>query len=308
MTDSEDESDVITCPCQKKPASNLWIECSHCEVKWHPACCGLDGVTQAPINKLMNKQWKCPRCFTFPESIPAVKQNEPKTKLSEDTVSDIIAIVNSTVEENLKTLLSPENLRTEANEGDRDDGFTLVNRGRRGPRNIQNANIQNAIQEQREEEILIDKKKDNLIIYGMPESATENKKDEMLEDFRRIKKIYDGKVEIVQTDIKNMTRLGIKDKDKTRPIQITLAQQSKRKELLTKNMNLKDLDEETNTSTNIYVSPDRTLNQRAAYRALRAELTERKKTNPNLVIRNNKIVVPFRPAAQDDTTWASISD
>ena len=137
----------------------------------------------------------------------------------------------------------------------------------------------------------------------MPESASEVKKDEMLEDFRRITKIYDGKVEVKKEDIKHITRLGIKVANQIRPIQIGLASQIKRKELLTKNRDLKLL--ENDTSTNIYVSPDLTRKQREADKVLRVELKQRKETNPNLVIRNNKIV-PFRPAAQDSPTWASL--
>ena len=291
MPDTDD--DEPTCPCGVETGNPLMIECDECEISYHPACCGLDGITQAPVTKLMSKKWKCPRCFKFPENMPPGKK-EPVTQLSQQTVSEIITIINSTVEDNLKTLLSPENLKQS---DENNDEFIPVQRRRR------HNSIQTAMQEQREEEILIEKKKDNLIIYGMPESASEVKKDEMLEDFRRITKIYDGKVEVKKEDIKHITRLGIKVANQIRPIQIGLASQIKRKELLTKNRDLKLL--ENDTSTNIYVSPDLTRKQREADKVLRVELKQRKETNPNLVIRNNKIV-PFRPAAQDSPTWASL--
>ena len=108
----------------------------------------------------------------------------------------------------------------------------------------------------KEEEILLDKKKDNLMIYGMPESNIEEKKEEMIEDFRKLKKAYEEKVELKEDDLKHITRIGTKGNGKIRPIQITLSSQNKRKELLTNNMNLKLL--ENNISTNLYVSPDRT--------------------------------------------------
>ena len=69
-----------------------------------------------------------------------------------------------------------------------------------------------------------------------------------------------------------------------------------------KNQNLKLLDDDE--STNIYVSTDRTKKQRETDKELRDELKRQKLTNPNLVIRNGKIV-PFRPRAQDNTTWAN---
>ena len=101
-----------------------------------------------------------------------------------------------------------------------------------------------------------------------------------------------------------MTRIGIKNNSKTRPIQITLSSQDARKTLLTKNKDLKLL--ENNISTNIYVSTDRTKKQREADKELRDELKRRKGLGEtNLVIRNNRIV-PFRERAQGPSTWASL--
>ena len=297
--DIEDETSV--CPCRKEIPGSLWIVCGECETGWHPACCGLDGLTQSPINKLIGKKWKCPRCFKFPEGIPGTANNaENKKPISDETLSEIVSIVSSTVEENLKTLLSQENLSPEDSiEGPSDEGFTEVNRRRRQQQN----SIQKAIEEQRQEEILIEKKKDSLIIYGMPETDTEDKKQEMLEDFRRIKLVYNGNEELAKEDITYNTRLGKKDRSKIRPIKITLANQEKRKELLTKNKNLQLL--ENNTVTNIYVSTDRTKKQREADKLLRDELKIRRLTDKNLVIRNNKIV-PFRQEAGGFTSWASV--
>ena len=136
----------------------------------------------------------------------------------------------------------------------------------------------------------------------MPETNSEDKQEELLEDFNNLKKVYEGKVTIKKEDLNHMTRLG-KRGTNPRPIQITPASQNMRKDLLTKNMNLKL--KVNNESIPIYVSPDRTDKQRAEYSKLRDELAERKKSNPNLCIRNNKIV-PFRPAAQETFTWAQV--
>ena len=133
------------------------------------------------------------------------------------------------------------------------------------------------------------------------------KKEEMMEDFNNLKKIYDGKVTVDQADLTHLTRLGKKGA-KPRPILITLANQNKRKELLTKNMKLTLLTE-TNESIPIYVSTDRTKKQREDFNKLREELKERKKTDQNLTIRNNKIVPktdPFRQDAQEAHTWAQL--
>ena len=315
-SDVEDEDP--TCPCKEKLTNTLMLECDECETFWHTTCCGLTGLTQAPINKLIANKWKCPRCFKFPEGITETPESEAITNLDQNTVKSIISLVNTTVMKSLKTLLSPEDSTSDENSDTEEpsDGaavdeknYTEVKRRRRKRKQEkeqerQQEGLQKALEEQREEEILIAKKKDNLIIYGMPEAVTDDKKEEMLEDFTRVKKIYEGKVNVDQGDLTQLTRLGTKEANKRpRPILITLANQNKRKELLTKNMDLKLT--ANNESIPIYVSTDRTKKQREEFNKVRAELKERKKTDPNLTIRNNKIV-PFRQVAQEAHTWAQL--
>ena len=274
MSDSEPESKP--CPCGTTIEKSFTIECRECDAEWHLKCCGLEGLTKTPIKNLENKGWKCPNCFELAIHVQKTKKAAPT--LTQDTVNNIVAIVNSTVENNLKQLLSPENLTEDQTEFT--ENFTLVQNKKR------ERTFQKVLDDQKEEDILIKKKKNNLIIYGMPESTTEDKKDEMKEDYRKIKKVYSEKVEIQENDLKHITRLGIKGNDKIRPIQITLSTQTKRKEILTNNMNLKLL--EDHISTNIYVSTDRTKKQREADKQLREELKRRKVSEPNLVIRTTK--------------------
>ena len=88
----------------------------------------------------------------------------------------------------------------------------------------------------------------------------------MLEDYNKLKKLYEERVNVAEEDLTQMTRLGKKGTG-IRPIQITLANQNKRKELLTNNMNLKL--KENDQSIPIYVSTDRTKKQREEYNKLR---------------------------------------
>lgn len=309
--DGDDEE--ATCPCKKKLTNTHMLECDQCETYWHTTCCGLTGLTQAPINKLIANHWKCPRCFKFPEEVPT--QTVATTNLDQDTVKSIISLVNTTVIKSLKTLLSPEDSDAdsdteeslEAPAVDDETNYTEVIRKQRKRKQVreqakQQESFQKALEEQKEEEILIEKKKDNLIIYGMPEAVTDDKREEMLEDFESVKKIYEGKAHIEQEDLTHLARLGQKGTN-PRPILITLANQNKRKELLTNNKELKLT--ANHVSTPIYVSTDRTKKQREDFNKLRIELKERKKTDPNLTIRNNKIV-PFHRVAQEAHTWAQL--
>ena len=312
MPSDDEEEPEPTCPCKKKLPTTLMLECDQCETFWHTTCCGLTGLTQAPINKLISNRWKCPRCFKFPEELQT--DNEATSNLDANTVKSIISLVNTTVIKSLKTLLSPEisdddsdtEELAEAAAVDETAYTEVIKRKRKRQQEReqerQQESLQKALEEQREEEILIEKKKDNLIIYGMPEAVTDDKKQEMLEDFAKVKQIYEGKVNVEQGDLTQNTRLGIKG-TKPRPILITLAHQNKRKELLTKNRDLKF--KANNQTLPIYVSTDRTKKQREEFNKLRAELQERKKTDPNLTIRNNRIV-PFRQAAQEAHTWAQL--
>lgn len=292
MPDGDNESKP--CPCGTTIEDTFKIECRECKAEWHLICCGLEGLTQRPITTLESKGWKCPSCFEPAIHVQTTKKTAPV--LTQDTVNNIVTIVNSTVEANLKQLLSPENLTEDRTAFA--ETFTLVQNRKR------EKSIQKVLEDQKEEETLIKKKEDNLIIYGMPESNLADKKDEMKEDYRRIKQVYIERVELQEQDLKHITRIGIKGNDKIRPIQITLSSQHKRKEILTNNMNLKLL--ENHVSTNIYVSTDRTKKQREADKEMRAELKRRKEQGENLTIRNNKIV-PFRERAQT-TTWASLFD
>ena len=293
MSDTEDETEPKPCLCGTTIDDTLTIVCNGCDVGWHLKCCGLEGLTRRPISNLEKRNWKGPCCFE--PAIHVHTNNKAKGVLTEETVNNIVTIVNSTIEANLKQLLSPENLTED--QAAFTDTFTQVQHKKR------KNSIKQVLDEQKEEEILIKKKEDNLIIYGMPESDATDKKEEMLEDYRRIKQVYSDKVEIEQNDLKHITRIGIKENDKTRPIQITLSSQNKRKQILTNNMYLKLLDNDI--STNIYVSTDRTKKQREADKELRAQLKRRKdQGEENLKIRNNKIT--FREHARDTTTWASL--
>ena len=161
-------SDTESKPCRcGTTIDTLTIECSECEVEWHRKCCGQDGLTKASIRALEKKEWKCFNCFE-----PAIHtQTNKKTAptLTQDTVDNIVTIVNSTVEANLKQLLAPENLTEDKTAFSED--FTIVQSRKRAK------SIQKVLVEQKEEEILIEKKKDNLVIYGMPEPNVDDKKE-----------------------------------------------------------------------------------------------------------------------------------
>ena len=143
MTESED--DEHSCPCGTQNHDNpLSVKCQTCKCRWHLKCCGLLGLTQSPIVKIESQGWRCPRCFELPIHIQPPK----KSSLSQETIDNIVSIVNSTVEDNLNTLLSAENLNVGAHIEDgpqAEEKFNLVQSKRR------ERSVQKALVEQREE-------------------------------------------------------------------------------------------------------------------------------------------------------------
>ena len=144
------------------------------------------------------------------------------------------------------------------------------------------------------EERLKEKKKNNLMIYNIPEGEFEDSMERMIDDFNKLKKTYEDKgIALTEKDLLQINRIGVKKDDHIRPIVVTIAKPEKRMELLTKNQNLKlKHDHEV---LNIYVSIDKTPKQREADKKLRDQLTLRRDGgDENIGIRNNKIVtLPF---------------
>ena len=167
--------------------------------------------------------------------------------------------------------------------------------------------------EERIEEKRIEIREQNLIFYGIPEQ-TENYKEQLKEDYRAIKELYSGRVGIAQDDIANLARLGTKKENQIRPIRITFTSSEKRLKILRNNKDLVLYDESFPTCSanfcqiednhlHIYVSPDKTKQQRDLEKKLRDEVKERKSKGENdITIRNYKIVKTTRTQSR----WVEI--
>ena len=153
----------------------------------------------------------------------------------------------------------------------------------------------------------------NLIIYGVPEEHKDDKTEQMKADFETLQKIYNNKVGITRTDLIQINRVGPHKDNQIRPIRITLADLQKRSEILRNNKNLKlpielegstcnlEFCEDEEPHKHIYVSTDKTRQQRAEESKLRTELTTRRATEKDLIIRNGRIV-------KKSTTYARWSE
>ena len=108
-------------------------------------------------------------------------------------------------------------------------------------------------------------------------------------------------------------RTGPKKENQIRPIKITFATMEKKLEVLTNNKNLIlygneerecefDWCEDGDSHTHIYVTTDKTKQQRDEEKVLREEMKRRKETEPNLIIRNGKIITK----APNHARWSEV--
>lgn len=159
---------------------------------------------------------------------------------------------------------------------------------------IQSHKLKNEEGKRREEN------KNSLIVYGIRETHGD-KTQQMKADFTIIKDLYKDKVDISGTDLLQVARLGYQNGDMIRPIKITFADLLKRTEILRNNKNLKlygddankceaDFCDDADDHKHIYITPNKTKQERKEEKELREELTKRKVAEPDLIIRNGKII------------------
>ena len=146
-------------------------------------------------------------------------------------------------------------------------------------------------------------KENSLIVFGIPEVPEDvTKEEQMKSDFLMIKNLYSERVPLDCNDLTQLLRIGNRKPDQPRPIKITFHSLKKRQAVIRNNQNLiidgdefeecslANCDEEGEKHQHIFVSTDKTKKQIAEEKKLREELKTRKVQEPNLVIRNGKIV------------------
>ena len=83
--------------------------------------------------------------------------------------------------------------------------------------------------EKLDEERLKEKKKNNLMIYNIPEGEFEDPMERMIDDYNKLKKTYEDKhITLTEKDLLQINRIGVKREDHVRPIVVTLAKPGKK--------------------------------------------------------------------------------
>ena len=155
----------------------------------------------------------------------------------------------------------------------------------------------------------------NLIVYGAPELDTDDVANEMKADFALIKHLYDGKATLAESDIANLTRIGNKKANVTRPIRITFKSLEKRKEILINNQDLLIQGEEhkmcnctKNPGKHIHVNitTDKTKLEREAEKKLRQELKQRREAGEEEIIIKYGKIVSKTEQRQNTPRWSDV--
>ncbi len=119
----------------------------------------------------------------------------------------------------------------------------------------------------------------NLIVYGLNETDEEQLESKIAEVLHEINE---------KPVLKDCCRVGLKKPGSQRPAKFTLTSADMANQVLRKTKTLRTKE----GYKSVYISPDRTAEERRAFRKLREELLARRKSEPNKVhvIRNKKIV------------------
>ena len=129
-----------------------------------------------------------------------------------------------------------------------------------------------------------EKRKNNVIIYNLPEPQAEDNETKLEQEKQKIDQICDH-VEIT-TGFESASRLGEKRDDaaKPRPLKVVLADESSKQKLLKKSESLKNVEE----LKKVHVTPDYTHRQRQMNKAMKQEVSKRRITDPTFNYRKLK--------------------
>ena len=157
-----------------------------------------------------------------------------------------------------------------------------------------------------EETTLIDKKKNNLIYFRIPESDSEEIEQRIKHDFESIVNLYAPET-VTPNEISNIFRVG-KKSDNARPL-VKFSDQIVKKKYVERTFGKKLSLKVGNEIIGIPATHDKTNKQREEYKKLGTELQRRQDAGEeDIGIRNNQIVQNFQKTQRGTKkTWANIA-
>jgi hypothetical protein len=265
----------IYCDAACEEEDDKCIECFVCKNWSHQKCAKLtDEVFSTLTDPVFeNLQWVCQPCMETKKEV----QSRDDARL--DALVSLIPMVHamSARMESLEKGLMGEKLEEKIEE--------VVDR---------------KLAELWEEQVEMEKRKCNLVIWNLKESAKTEIEEKKKDDLAAVKLLLSKVVELEEGDVVEPVRLGKGTQVGTRPrmLRVTVKSEDKKKEILRKapelNANVRD------QAKRVYINPDYTQKQREQQKKLRDEKKRRTDAGEqNLAIRNGKIV-QLKPRAAND--------
>lgn len=132
-----------------------------------------------------------------------------------------------------------------------------------------------------------ERRKQNLVIFGLPESEGSNSSDRNMLDASAFSRLVSSQFKIENITIVKTAHLGRINPEKPRPLLVSLSDSSSRRYLLQNSKILRGNPE----YNKVYISPDLSPKEREANKKLQIELRQRRQGGEtNLIIRKGKIV------------------
>jgi len=151
--------------------------------------------------------------------------------------------------------------------------------------------VKDKIEEDKEEEAEIAKRKTSVIVFGLSESQSEDTEERKMEDSCKISEML-HEMDASGVGVRQVIRLGARQTDQNvqpRPVKVVIDNEEQHQTMLKSAKNLRNV--VRGGWNRVFVQPDLTPKQRTVRRQLVAELKERQlRGELNLIIANNKII------------------
>lgn len=212
------------------------LQCDGCDIWYHAGCERIPVEMYKMYKKYKEELWFCQACK------PTVKQYIRKMRDIEAKQQDLIARVEQLEKGTINKDI---------------DGL-----------------VQNITVEEMEEREDRKRRKNNIVLYNLPESDEADPKEREREDNKMCEDLFTNHLKVAGVEIDKVIRLGRKVDHRNRPVLVKLQQDGKKWDILS---NAECLKNETNLVwKKIGIAPDMTKRQRDQNKKLREELQEKR--------------------------------
>ena len=290
------------------------------------------------VEQKVEPNYICPECKeTLPELHDLLEVRRQQKKLRDDLdlhdtritrcevetekineMKELIDQINGRLSAVEAKMIDKEEVATIADKCFKDSDFPLIEEVKNNQAKT-TKKLEDAIKVEREERFEDKRREDNkksLIVYGVPEEFDDDV-EQTKADFTKIKELYTNRVNIQSKDFLQIARLGNKKGNQIRPIKLMFVDMERRSGVLRNNKDLilykEGYDEcKLEYCTNdedhkhIYITNDKTKQQREEEKKLRDELRIKKQAEPNTewIIRYGKII----KKSTNQARWLQIAD